>query len=365
MTSNRTVAHQNALSQVFKRTEFTLGVIIIVLFVLAGTLTKNFTSAYNLTNLTKQGSIVGVMAVAQTVIIITGGIDISGGAVAGLSCMVMALLQTRTDTPFGLTVLACLAVAVLCGFCNGVIIFDLNVPAMIATLGTQTVIRGIVKLLCGGLNVTYTDARILNIGTGKLFGFIPYLALIWLCVAACVFIILRYTTFGRNLYVIGSGIEVARLSGIKVQSSAASIPSRACFMASPPLCWPPAWAWLNPGTGEGYDMSAIAAAGNRRRFACRRARSGNGHAAGHRADGAHHQCRHCVPDRPVYPGCNHGCIDYFRRGHGHDQNAQEGLTMGKRLSPGSAHPRAGARKRRFFPETTERKKPRGTLLRAA
>lgn len=137
MTSNRTVAHQNALSQVFKRTEFTLGVIIIVLFVLAGTLTKNFTSAYNLTNLTKQGSIVGVMAVAQTVIIITGGIDISGGAVAGLSCMVMALLQTRTDTPFGLTVLACLAVAVLCGFCNGVIIFDLNVPAMIATLGTK------------------------------------------------------------------------------------------------------------------------------------------------------------------------------------------------------------------------------------
>lgn len=151
--------------------------------------------------------------------------------------------------------------AVLCGFCNGVIIFDLNVPAMIATLGTQTVIRGIVKLLCGGLNVTYTDARILNIGTGKLFGFIPYLALIWLCVAACVFIILRYTIFGRNLYVIGSGIEVARLSGIRyAKCSTWSIPSRACFMASPPLCWPPAWAWAQPGTGEGYDMSAIAAA---------------------------------------------------------------------------------------------------------
>ena len=261
MTSNRTVAHQNALSQVFKRTEFTLGVIIIVLFVLAGTLTKNFTSAYNLTNLTKQGSIVGVMAVAQTVIIITGGIDISGGAVAGLSCMVMALLQTRTDTPFGLTVLACLAVAVLCGFCNGVIIFDLNVPAMIATLGTQTVIRGIVKLLCGGLNVTYTDARILNIGTGKLFGFIPYLALIWLCVAACVFIILRYTTFGRNLYVIGSGIEVARLSGIKVRKMfymvyyfAGLLYGIAAIMLAARV------GMAQPGTGEGYDMSAIAAA---------------------------------------------------------------------------------------------------------
>ena len=261
MTSNRTVAHQNALSQVFKRTEFTLGVIIIVLFVLAGTLTKNFTSAYNLTNLTKQGSIVGVMAVAQTVIIITGGIDISGGAVAGLSCMVMALLQTRTDTPFGLTVLACLAVAVLCGFCNGVIIFDLNVPAMIATLGTQTVIRGIVKLLCGGLNVTYTDARILNIGTGKLFGFIPYLALIWLCVAACVFIILRYTTFGRNLYVIGSGIEVARLSGIKVRKMFYLVYSFAGLLYGIAAIMLAARVGMaQPGTGEGYDMSAIAAA---------------------------------------------------------------------------------------------------------
>ena len=261
MTSNRTVAHQNALSQVFKRTEFTLGVIIIVLFVLAGTLTKNFTSAYNLTNLTKQGSIVGVMAVAQTVIIITGGIDISGGAVAGLSCMVMALLQTRTDTPFGLTVLACLAVAVLCGFCNGVIIFDLNVPAMIATLGTQTVIRGIVKLLCGGLNVTYTDARILNIGTGKLFGFIPYLALIWLCVAACVFIILRYTTFGRNLYVIGSGIEVARLSGIKVRKMFYMVYSFAGLLYGIAAIMLAARVGMaQPGTGEGYDMSAIAAA---------------------------------------------------------------------------------------------------------
>lgn len=261
MMSNRTVAHQNALSQVFKRTEFTLGVIIIVLFVLAGTLTKNFTSAYNLTNLTKQGSIVGVMAVAQTVIIITGGIDISGGAVAGLSCMVMALLQTRTDTPFGLTVLACLAVAVLCGFCNGVIIFDLNVPAMIATLGTQTVIRGIVKLLCGGLNVTYTDARILDIGTGKLFGFIPYLALIWLCVAACVFIILRYTTFGRNLYVIGSGIEVARLSGIKVRKMFYLVYSFAGLLYGIAAIMLAARVGMaQPGTGEGYDMSAIAAA---------------------------------------------------------------------------------------------------------
>ena len=258
----KNLSHKSGvMSKVVKRTEFTLGVIIIALFALAFIFTKSFKSAYNLTNLTKQGAIVGVMAVAQTVVIITGGIDISGGAIAGLGCMVMALLQTRTDTPFGLTILACLAVTVLCGFINGIIIYDLNVPPMIATLGTQTVVRGVVKLLCSGLNVTYTDSRILNIGTGKLFGFIPYLALIWFAVAIVVFILLRYTVFGRNLYVIGSGIEVARLSGIKVRKNFYLVYSFAGLLYGIAAIMLAARVGMaQPGTGEGYDMNAIAAA---------------------------------------------------------------------------------------------------------
>ena len=296
MTNDRKVKSSAMISQVLKRTEFTLGVIIIALFVLAAVFTQNFTSTYNLTNLTKQGAIVGVMAVAQTIVIITGGIDISGGAVAGLGCMVMALLQTRTGTPFWLTILACVGVTVLCGFINGVIIYDLNVPAMIATLGTQTVIRGIVKLLCGGLNVTYTDARILDIGTGKLFGVVPYLALIWLLVALIIFIVLRYTVFGRNLYVIGSGIEVAKLSGIKVRKMFYLVYSFAGFRG-----------------------------GHRRRVAGRRPRRRQRHAVWHRADGADHQCRHRLQDRPLYPGCHHRRAHHLRRGHGYDQDPQEGV----------------------------------------
>ena len=216
---------------------------------------------YNLTNLTKQGAIVGVMAVAQTIIIITGGIDISGGAIAGLGCMTMALLQTRTGTPFILTVLACLAVTTLCGLINGAIIFDLNVPAMIATLGTQTVIRGIVKLLCGGLNVTFVDERILGIGTGKLFGVVPYLALIWIAVAILIFVVLKYTVFGRSLYVMGSGMDVARLSGIKVRQMSYKVYSFAGLLYGIAAIMLAARVGMaQPGTGEGYDMNAIAAA---------------------------------------------------------------------------------------------------------
>ena len=261
MENKGTPVNNRALKQMASRTEFTLSIIIVVLFLLAFFFTKSFGSPYNLTNLAKQGAIIGVLAVAQTCIIITGGIDISGGAIAGLGCMVMALLQTRTDMPFPLTILACLGVCVVCGVINGVIIYDLRVPPMIATLGTQTIIRGIVKLLCGGLNVTFVDERILSIGTEKLFGFLPVLTLFWIAVAAVVFLLLRYTTYGRNLFVIGSGIEVARLSGVKVRKMHYWVYAFAGLLYGIAAVMLAARVGMGqPGTGEGYDMNAIAAA---------------------------------------------------------------------------------------------------------
>ena len=83
----------NAFVRLTKHSEFTIGLVVIALFLLATFLTKNFFGSYNLKNLTKQGAIVGVLAVAQTFIIITSGIDISGGAIAGLGCMTMAMIM--------------------------------------------------------------------------------------------------------------------------------------------------------------------------------------------------------------------------------------------------------------------------------
>ena len=146
----------NAFVRLTKHSEFTIGLVVIALFLLATFLTKNFFGSYNLKNLTKQGAIVGVLAVAQTFIIITSGIDISGGAIAGLGCMTMAMIMNGKGTSMlGIAILANFVVCTLCGFLNGVIIFDLKVPAMIATLGTQTIFRGILKLLCNGKTVDH------------------------------------------------------------------------------------------------------------------------------------------------------------------------------------------------------------------
>ncbi|MBO5520452.1 MAG: ABC transporter permease [Eubacterium sp.] len=245
----------------FKRTEFTLALIIVALFLIATFFTKNFFSLYNVTNLLKQGAIVGVLAVAQTAIIITAGIDISGGAIVGLTCMSIALAQTRLGWGLFPCLLLALVIGTLCGFVNSIIIFDLQVPPMIATLGTQTVIRGIVKLLCKGLPVTISDNKILGLGTYLIGGFLPVLTVIWIGVAIVIFIWLRYAISGRNMFVIGSGVEVARLSGIKVRSMYYLVYSLGGFLYGiAGMMLAARVGMAQPGTGEGYDMNAIAAA---------------------------------------------------------------------------------------------------------
>lgn len=248
-------------TSIFSSTEFTLGVIIVALFALASVFTKSFFSLYNVSNLFKQGAIVGVLAIAQTAIIITGGIDISGGAIAGLSCMIMALLSTRTTLPMPAYIVLSLLVSVGCGFVNSVIIYDLKVPPMIATLGTQTVFRGIVKLLCSGNPVTFKEQTILNLGTSLIGGFLPALTLIWIIMAIAMFLWLRYVISGRNMFVIGSGIEVAKLSGINVRKMHYLVYSLAGLIYGiAGLMLAARVGMAQPGTGEGYDMNAIAAA---------------------------------------------------------------------------------------------------------
>ncbi len=259
-------AKSTAFSRLTKRSEFTIGLVVIALFLIAFFATDSFGSKYNLMNLSKQGAIVGVLAVAQTLIIITGGIDISGGAIAGLGCMTMALMN-RAGYSVGLCIAANFLICIVCGFINGVLIFDLKVPAMIATLGTSTIYRAILKLACGGNSVTffkpdtteYVDI-FYKIGNFDIAGFIPVLCAIWLVVSVIALLVLRYTTFGRDLFVIGSGIEVARLSGIKVRKTFYMVYSVAGLIYGiAAMMFAGRILRGATNTGEGYDMNAIAA----------------------------------------------------------------------------------------------------------
>ena len=242
-------------------TEFSLVFIILGLFIITSIFTDNFMTQYNITNLMKQCAIVGVLAVAQTFIIITGGIDISCGAIAGLSCMVLALLQRDTELGLPITLLAALIVGVVSGFVNGAIIYKFRIPPMIATLGTSTVVGGITKIISNALTVSGLDERILELGNATFLGLFPVLAIIWIIVAIGIFLLLRYTIFGRNLYILGSGENVAKLSGINVRNMYISTYTLAGLLYGiAGILLAARVQSALPTGGDGYEMNAIAAA---------------------------------------------------------------------------------------------------------
>lgn len=250
----------NGVKSFYQRTEFSLIALIVLLFLVATFGTKNFFSEYNLMNLLKQCSITGVLAIAETLIIITSGIDISIGAITGLSCMAIALLQSKLGMGILPSVLIAVLIGGVCGLYNAAIIYEFNVAPMIATLGSQTIIRGAVKIISDAKTISGLNKSFTALGTAAI-GKLPYLALIWVVVAILAFLLLRYTIFGRNLYVMGSGVEVARLSGIKVRKMfymVYSLCGLLCGVAGVMLA-----ARINsavPTGGEGYEMDAIAAA---------------------------------------------------------------------------------------------------------
>ncbi|MDO4522110.1 MAG: ABC transporter permease [Eubacteriales bacterium] len=250
----------NGVKHFYQTTEFSLITIIVVLFVVSVFGTKNFFSEYNLMNLLKQCSITGVLAIAETLIIITAGIDISIGAITGLSCMSIAMLQSQAGMGIFPSVVLAIIIGGVCGLYNAAIIYEFNVPPMIATLGSQTIIRGAVKIISNAKTISGLNQKFTALGTSAIWK-MPYLAVIWVVVAIVAFLILKYTIFGRNLYVIGSGTEVARLSGIKVRKMFYMVYAFCgllCGVAGVMLA-----ARINsavPTGGVGYEMDAIAAA---------------------------------------------------------------------------------------------------------
>ena len=246
-------------NSIFRRTEFSLILIILALFLVATFGTANFFTEYNLTNILKQCAVNGVLAVSATVIIITGGIDLSCGAIAGMSTLMVAMGQARWGMPIFASIILAIVVGIICGLYNAFIIHELNVPPFIATLGTMTIVRGLIKIISNASTIAGLDADFTYLGAGT-FLKVPYLAWIWIAIVVVSFLILKYMTFGRNVYVLGSGKDVAKLCGISIRKTTYMTYGFAgllCGIAGVMLA-----ARINsavPGAGEGYEMSAITA----------------------------------------------------------------------------------------------------------
>jgi len=196
--------------------------------------TPHFLTTSNLTNVIRQSSITAILAVGQTLVILSAGIDLSVGAVAAISACTAAVMMTQQFNIAGLTIgpvpfwvglPIALVVGMLAGFINGFIISRGRIPDFIATLGTLTTLRGIALLITGGLPVPshltatelkgYLPEQIIWLGNGSLFG-IPTAGLVALLTVIAGWFILRYTALGRTIYAVGGNRDAARVSGINI-----------------------------------------------------------------------------------------------------------------------------------------------------
>ena len=166
----------------------------------------------NIENIGQGIAILGILATAQTIVIVSGGLDISVGAVVGLSTVCIALGVEHTGS-LVLGILFGVAVAALAGLVNGIIVTVGRVNAVIATLGTMAAFRGVAFIMSDGQSISIFDPALRFIGAGKLLGLQVTIEILIL-VVAIFFMLMRFTIIGRNIYAIGGNPVVARLAGL-------------------------------------------------------------------------------------------------------------------------------------------------------
>jgi rhamnose transport system substrate-binding protein len=183
-----------------------------VIFSLTGT---NFFTASNAFEITRLSVEVGLLALALTPVIITGGIDLSVGSMMGLAAVVLGALWRDAHLPIVEAAAAALLIGAAGGSLNALLISRLGLPPLIVTLGTFSLFRGVAEGLTRGIeNYSGFSARFLFLGQGYLAGVVPTQLLVLLAAIAAFAWLLHRTAFGRSLYAIGHSAEAARYAGI-------------------------------------------------------------------------------------------------------------------------------------------------------
>ena len=190
----------------------TLLVLLALLWVLLAFSTSSFWTYGNITNLLRQGAMTAILAIGETFVIITGGIDLSVGAVVGFTSVIIAWLLTHGYPIWGALIIT-LAFGLVIGVFHGFGITKLGLPPFIMTLATLTALRGIGLLITNGSTISITNTDFTGFSRGDFLG-VPNLFWMVVVVAVPGYIFLHHSRFGRYLFAIGSNTEAARLSGV-------------------------------------------------------------------------------------------------------------------------------------------------------
>ena len=187
--------------------------IFLALVILASLFVRNFADIDNAAVILKQSAIPAIAVIGMTMVLMTGGIDLSLGYVVGLASIVSGILANTYLWPAPAVPAAILVLGLALGFGNGLITQFMRVPAFIATLGTGYVFYGVAQIVSQGSNIDRLPKSFLAIGRTPMFG-LPSAVFLALGVAAVFHMLISRTIFGRQLKAFGLGARAAALSGV-------------------------------------------------------------------------------------------------------------------------------------------------------
>src|SRR5215217_4102621 len=240
---------------------------LIALVVVFSIASPNFLQTQNILAILQATAVNGVLAIAATLVIITGGIDLSVGTLMTFCAVITGVVLTNLGMPLPLGILASILAGAFCGLISGVIIAKLKVPPFIATLGMMLILKGLSLVISGTKPIYFNDTPGFNqIALGSAIGSIfpavpvPNGVLILFLVAGLAAFVLSKTALGRYTFALGSNEEAVRLSGVNVDRwkiAVYAVAGAICGVAG--LLIASRLNSAQPALGQGYELDAIAA----------------------------------------------------------------------------------------------------------
>jgi fructose transport system permease protein len=228
--------------------------VLVLAFIIFTLLNPAFAQPRTLSIVIQQVAVIAALGIGQTLVILTAGIDLSCGAIAILSMLVMANLSAKQGVPGALALVIGIVVGLLCGFLNGLLVTRLKLPPFIVTLGTLSIFTAIALLYSGGQSVGRQQMSPLLSWTRTVVPIGPFSittgVFIVIAMALIASFILSQTSWGRHVYAVGDDIEAARLAGIQVNRVLLSVYAVAGLIFG-------ITAWVAIGRAGGASANAI------------------------------------------------------------------------------------------------------------
>jgi ribose/xylose/arabinose/galactoside ABC-type transport system permease subunit len=193
-------------------------VTLLIIITASSIISRNFLTTTNIFLVLRQTAVLGIVAIGQTFVILTGGTDLSVSSLVSLSVVLITNLYGYNDSMAFPLLFLVLAIGIITGFTNGFFISRLKIPPIVMTLGMQTLVLGAGLMYSKGVPNNRLTESFRFIGLGKI-GEVPMPVIIWGVIIIIAVVLLYYTNYGRHIYAVGGNAEAARFSGINVKNT--------------------------------------------------------------------------------------------------------------------------------------------------